>query len=80
MYHFYEWKNKKPDLEQFRNIEIDEIKSEDIVNHLNKDYENNQYSDEFCKNLKELHKILTYQQLSDKFKISKGMINYLCRR
>lgn len=72
--------NKKPDLEQFRNIEIDEIKSEDIVNHLNKDYENNQYSDEFCKNLKELHKILTYQQLSDKFKISKGMINYLCRR
>ena len=72
--------NKKPDLEQFRNIEIDEIKSEDIVNHLNKEYSYNQYSNEFCNQLKELCKVLTHKELSEKFNISKGMIAYLIGR
>lgn len=72
--------NKKPDLEKFRNIDIEEILPEDIELHLNKSYLNNQYSDDFCLKLKNESQYKSRSELAIKYNISKGMIQYLATK
>lgn len=72
--------NKKPNLEDFKYLELDEILPENINQHLNKNYLNNFYDDNFCNELKEQSKTKSYQILSEEYNISKGMIQYLVNR
>ena len=72
--------NKKPNLEEFKYLELEEILPENIDEHLNKQYSNNLYSNEFCNELKEKNIDKSHTELSLEYNISKGMIQYLINK